>query len=169
MQNLWDTIFRTNKEEESLSAFLQRIAVFSHLKRRDFNYLKTLLHTRNYEPGEIVFEQGDPGSGMYVIRSGYVTLFTRDQYNRREDLSVLGPGDFFGETTIATPAARVISASCNENCELVGLFRSDLLAITERHPEIANRILLGLTSVISERLQSAILELRKQQTTNGAS
>ncbi|MFA5701570.1 MAG: cyclic nucleotide-binding domain-containing protein [Desulfuromonas sp.] len=167
MQNLWNRVFRLNKEEESLSAFLQRIAVFSHLKKRDFNYIKTLLHTRNYEAGEIIFEQGDPGSGMYIIRSGHVTLFTRDQYNRREDLSVLGPGDFFGETTIATPAPRVISASCSENCELAGLFRSDLFAVAERHPEIATRILLGLTSVISERLQNAILELRRQ-TTNGA-
>ena len=98
---------------------------------------------------------------MYIIRTGHVTLFTRDQHNRREDLSILGPGDIFGETTIATPAARVISASCNESSELVGLFRSDLIAVAERHPETANRILLGLTSVISERLQNATLELRR--------
>jgi CRP-like cAMP-binding protein len=161
MQNLWDRILRSHKEEETLAAFLQRIPVFSHLKKRDFDYIKTLIHIRTYDPGEIIFEQGDPGSGMYIIRSGHVTLFTRDPRNRREDLSVLGPGDFFGETTIATPAPRVISAACNENCELIGLFRSDLFAVAERRPEIANRILLGLTSVISERLQSAILELRK--------
>jgi CRP-like cAMP-binding protein len=161
MHNLWDRILRSSKEEESLSSFLQRIPVFSHLNSKDLNYIETLIHTRTYDPGEIIFEQGDPGSGMYVIRTGHVTLFTRDARNRREDLSVLGPGDFFGETTIATPAARVTSASCNENCELLGLFRSDLFAVAERRPEIANRILLGLTSVISERLQNAILELRK--------
>ncbi|MDY0292148.1 MAG: cyclic nucleotide-binding domain-containing protein [Desulfuromonadaceae bacterium] len=161
MHNLWDRILRSNKEEESLSTFLQRIPVFSHLNRKDFQYIKTLIHTRAYSPGEIIFEQGDPGSGMYIIRSGHVTLFTRDAHNKREDLSVLGPEDFFGETTIATPTARVISASCNEKCELLGLFRSDLFAVAERRPEIANRILLGLTSVISERLQNAILELRK--------
>ncbi|MFO7830672.1 MAG: cyclic nucleotide-binding domain-containing protein [Desulfuromonadaceae bacterium] len=161
MHNLWDRILRSNKEEESLSSFLQRIPVFSHLNNKDLRYIKTLIHTRTYDPGEIIFEQGDPGSGMYIIRSGHVTLFTRDVHNKREDLSILGPGDFFGETTIATPAARVTSASCNENCELLGLFRSDLFAVAERRPEIANRILLGLTSVISERLQNAIFELRK--------
>ena len=55
----------------------------------------------------------------------------------------------------------MVSAATLENAELIGLFRSDLLATADTHPDIANRILLGLTMVISERLQAATLELRR--------
>ena len=58
MQVLWERVFRSSKEEESISAFLQRIPVFSHLKRRDLRYIKELIHIRTYDPGEIIFETG---------------------------------------------------------------------------------------------------------------
>ncbi|SDD77900.1 cyclic nucleotide-binding domain-containing protein [Desulfuromonas thiophila] len=161
MRPQWSALFRTKPEEESLALFLARVPVFSALKKRDLPYLERLIHLRRYQSEETVYEQGDPGSGMYIIRSGRVSLFTRDARNRKEELTVLGPGDFFGETTLAAPAARMVSAATLENAELIGLFRSDLLATADTHPDIANRILLGLTMVISERLQAATLELRR--------
>ncbi|MBN2646072.1 MAG: cyclic nucleotide-binding domain-containing protein [Desulfuromonadaceae bacterium] len=161
MPQPWSRIFRHKSEEETLGGFLAKVPIFSSLKNRDLAYLEKLVHVRTYHPQEIVYEQGDPGSGLYIIRSGRVSLFTRDAQDRKEELILLGPGDFFGETTLAAPAARMVSASALENCELIGLFRSDLLATADKHPEIANRILLGLTMVVSERLQAATLELRR--------
>jgi len=46
---------------------------------------------------------------------------------------------------------------------LVGLFRADILELTERKPSISSSILLGLTRVVSERLQAASLEVRRLQ------
>ena len=47
--------------------------------------------------------------------------------------------------------------------ELVGLFRADVLELIERRPSVSSSILLGLTRVVSERLQAASLEIRRLQ------
>jgi len=92
-----------------------------------------------------------------------VKIFARDQNGMEEELARLGPGDFFGETTLTAPAPRTASARTLENTQLVGLFRADILELAERKPAISSSIFLGLTRVVSERLQAASLELRRLQ------
>lgn len=160
---LWSNIFRKKPEEESIAFFLGTVPVFSELDGRELTYLESLVHTRRYAPKEIIFEEGDMGSGMYVVRTGKVEIFLRDAEERETHLALLGPGDFFGETTLTTPAPRSASARALESAELLGLFRADLLETVERHPRTASRILLGLTRIISERLQLAGQEIRRLQ------
>ena len=161
MNPLWSNIFRKTPSEESLAWFLGQVLIFSSLKGRDLVFLEEIVHVRRYDARETVFEEGDPGSGMYVIRSGKVQIFTRNAQGTEENLALLGPGDFFGETTLTAPATRSASARTSETAELIGLFRADLLDAAQKYPVMANRILMGLTRVISERLQSAAQEIRR--------
>lgn len=158
---LWDNIFRRKTDEESIARFLRSVPVFAELKERDFVFLESLVHLRRYTPQEIVFAEGDPGSGMYVIRCGRVQIFTLGGEEQEEELASLGGGDFFGETTLTAPATRTASARALETTELIGLFRADLLELAQKQPALANRILLGLTRVVSERLQAAAHEVRR--------
>ena len=64
---------------------------------------------------------------------------------------------------LTAPAKRSASARTLEASELVGLFRSDLLEALEENPRAASNLLLGLTRVMSERLQAAGLEIRRLQ------
>jgi CRP/FNR family cyclic AMP-dependent transcriptional regulator len=157
---LWGNIFRKKSEEESLAGFLGTVPVFSELKGRDLTFLEALVHVRRYSPQEIVFEEGDPGSGIYIIRTGRIRIFSRNVEGSEEDLAVLGPGDFFGETTLSAPTTRSASARTLESSELIGLFRADLLETIQKNPVIASKLLMGLTRVVSERLQAAAQEIR---------
>jgi CRP-like cAMP-binding protein len=157
---LWSNIFRKKTEDESLAYFLGTVPFFTDLKVRDLAFLESLVHIRRYDSHEIVFEEGDPGSGMYIVRSGRVRIFTRNADGREEELALLGSGDFFGETTLTAPAKRTASARTLDNTELIGLFRADLLKTAQKNPKIANKILLGLTRIVSERLQAAGQEIR---------
>lgn len=166
MNLLWSNIFRKKAEEESLSSFLGTVPVFADLGKKERDHLEALVHVRRYTAGEVVFEEGDTGSGMYVIRSGRVQIFYRHLDGREEELAQLGPGDFFGETTLMADASRTASARAQEGSELLGLFRSDLLETAQRHPTIACKLLLGLTRIVSERLQVAGRELRRLRATS---
>ncbi len=157
---LWGNIFRRKAEEESLAGFLGTVQVFSELKGRELGFLETLVHVRRYSPQETIFEEGDPGSGIYVIRTGRVRISSHNPEGPDEDLALLGPGDFFGETTLSAPTTRSASARAVETSELVGLFRADLLETLQKHPVIASKLLMGLTRVVSERLQAAAKEIR---------
>ena len=163
MDPLWTNIFHKKLDEESLAHFLKHLSIFSELSPRSLATLENIVHMRSYKTNETVFEENDPGSGMYMIRSGMVKIFARDQNGVEEELARLGPGDFFGETTLTAPAPRTASARTLENTQLVGLFRADILELAERKPAISSSIFLGLTRVVSERLQAASLEIRRLQ------
>jgi CRP-like cAMP-binding protein len=97
---------------------------------------------------------------MYMIRSGGVSILAKNQQGTDDELALLGPGDFFGETTLTAPAPRSATARTTEQTELIGLFRADLLELVERQPTLTSRILIGLTRIVSERLQTASQEIR---------
>lgn len=163
MDPLWTNIFHKKLDEESLAYFLKHLPIFSELSPRSLAILEDIVHVRNYKANETVFEESDPGSGMYMIRSGVVKIYVKDQNGEEDELARLIPGGFFGETTLTAPAPRTASARTLEKTELVGLFRADILELAERHPAISNSIFLGLTRVVSERLQAASLEIRRLQ------
>ena len=160
MDPLWNNIFRKRHDEDSLANFLNNLPMFSELNGRELAVLEKIVHLRNYDPFETVFEENDPGTGMYMIRSGTVNIFIKTPQGDEEELATLGPGDFFGETTLTAPAPRSASARTTEKTELVGLFRADLLDLVERQPTLTSRVLIGLTRIVSERLQTASMEIR---------
>ncbi|MBN2427923.1 MAG: cyclic nucleotide-binding domain-containing protein [Deltaproteobacteria bacterium] len=160
MHPMWSNIFRKNPAEESLAAFLGTVPVFCEASKKDLILLETLVHVRHYRSQETIFEEGDPGSGMFIIRSGRVSIFDRQTDHGEEELALLGPGDFFGETTLTAAIPRIASARTLEPTELVSFFRSDLQEIAQKKPMSANRILIGLAKVVSERLVAVSRELR---------
>jgi CRP-like cAMP-binding protein len=161
MDPLWNNIFRKKLDEESLAFFLKHLPIFSELSPRALSSLENIVHVRNYKAHETIFEVGDPGSGMYMIRSGSVQIYAADPNGVEEELARLTQGDFFGETTLTAPAPRSASARTLETTELVGLFRADIIELAERNPSVSSSILLGLTRVVSERLQAASHEIRR--------
>jgi len=163
MSPLWSKIFRKKPEEESLASFLATLPLFSELTERELERLEALVHVREYDANETVFGEGDPGSGLYIVRQGRVRISSHNGNAREMVLADLSVGDFFGETTLASPAMRVASARTLEKAQLVGLFRADLLETVQKYPGMANKILLGLTRVMSERLHAAGQELMRLQ------
>lgn len=165
MNPFWSNIFRAGGYEDTLAYFLGTVAIFSKLKKRELAFLETIVHVRNYKADEIIFAEGDIGSGMYAIRSGLVKIYSRDENGNELEQAQLEPGDFFGEVALTASRPRIASARALEPTVLVGLFRSDMLEAVRKHPAVSSKILLGLARVISDRLhQNNLLlnELKRQ-------
>ncbi len=152
MNPLWINIFHKKLEEESIAYFLGSVSIFADLDKRSRIQLESLMHLRTYSAGEVIFEAGDPGSGMYIIRSGTVQIYNRSVKNREIILAQLGLKEFFGETTLAAPSKRTASARASEPTVLIGLFRADINELAKRNPSVAYKIILSLSRVVSERL-----------------
>ena len=166
MNPFWNNIFRGAGYEASLAYFLGTVPIFSELKKRELSFLETIVHERRYKKDELVFAEGDIGSGMYAIRSGQVRIYTSDEHGAETDQAMLEPGDFFGEVALTATRPRIASAVCTESTVLVGLFRSDMLDAVRKSPSLSAKILLGLTRVVSDRLHQSnllVLELQRQQ------
>ncbi len=163
MDSFWGNIFKTRKKEkESIISILKKIPIFEGLSNRDLNFIEPQLHPREFRADEIIFHQGDPGVGMYIIEEGTVKIVF-EPTNRV--LAELGPGEFFGELALLDESPRSAAAIAKTYCKVWGMFQSDLFSIIERNPRLGVKITLRLAQVIGERLKRSnvqVQELQKQ-------
>jgi NTE family protein len=85
-------------------------------------------------PGTIVFEIGDPGDALYVVRSGLIDVRTG---GREESLGTLGPGEVFGEQSLLTGRPRSATAVAQTEVTLGRLDHADFVSLVASDPEFA--------------------------------
>jgi CRP/FNR family transcriptional regulator, cyclic AMP receptor protein len=140
---------------------LSKVNVFSRLSWQEIKIIENAIHIRNYAPGEPIFKQGDPGSGMYIIIEGSVGIFLDIPNQSPKQLSKLGDGDFFGEIALLDESPRTAAATSLENSTIIGFYRPDLMNILRTKPALGAKVLLALSEVLAVRLRSTNGELVK--------
>ncbi len=107
---------------------------------------------RSYEPGEIIFDEGDGGIDLYVIQSGAVQI-TRSTASGQELVADLGAGDFFGEMSVVLGESRTARAVAVGSTELVAVDGETLEAMCIERPEIGIRMIqrLAVRLIAAER------------------
>ena len=99
------------------------------------------------EVGQVLALQGDPGSGMFVILDGTVSV------ELRGGAVELGPGDFFGELTLLAPGGtRMARVRASSAVRCLGIPRDDAIALIETEPSVA----LTMLKEIARRFASAV-------------
>lgn len=151
---IWENIFRSKKSELSETAFaLHNVPIFSTLSKRELREIEKIVHHREYQPGEIIFNQGDPGLGMYIIIKGQVQIVNNQDPDNITVYSELSDGDFFGDLALVDDSDRSATALSSIETRLIAFFRPEMLDILTRFPAIGNKLLMGLASVIAQRLR----------------
>jgi len=157
---IWGNIFRYGPRRESLAEILQSVPLFHELTTKELKVLEGLVHIRNYQPGETVFAEEEPGAGMYIIRNGRVDIVLRQQSEQPLLLAELEEGDFFGEMALLGDTARSATAKSRDHAELIGFFHPDLQEVMSLHPGMGAKITFGLAKVLSDRLRYTNSQLR---------
>lgn len=98
---------------------------------------------RPFAQGDILFREGDPSTHAFLLHRGRVRLLKRVRLVERS-LSVLRPGDLFGETAIVDGSVRMSTAVALSDGIVLPFERRGLRTIVERHPQLAERILAQL-------------------------
>ncbi len=94
--------------------------------------------------GKAVFHEGDLGDRLYLIDSGSVKLGRRSPDGRENLLSVLGPGEMFGELSLFDPGPRTATATAVNDALLLELSHDKLIMYLERYPAVAKHLLEAL-------------------------
>ncbi len=158
----WNNIFEKNgRHQIDLDFVLKKVPFFSQLKKSELLEFKRILHHRYFKKGEIIFYEGEPGVGMYVIENGKIGIYKNFDDNSREELALLRSGEFFGEMALLDESARSAAAVALENTSVLGLFRPDLFNLINRKPKLGNKILLKLAQMLAERLRLSNDELQE--------
>lgn len=99
------------------------------------------------EAGQVLALQGDPGSGMFVILDGSVTV------EWRGGSVELGPGDFFGELTLLAPGGtRIARVRASSHVTALAIPREAAIELVESEPSVA----LAMLKEIARRFASAL-------------
>ena len=97
------------------------------------------------EPGQILALPGDPGSGMYVVLDGTVSVEMRGGWHTE-----LGRGNFFGEIALLVPeSGRVARVRAATHVRCLSLPRDDFMVLVESEPSFALKMLHELARRLS--------------------
>ena len=88
------------KEKGSRAAFLAKAPIFAELTETELVYLAQRAVPRRFASGELIFSEGDPCPGLYVIESGFVKIFKSAPSGREQVLAIDGPGHSIAELPV---------------------------------------------------------------------
>ncbi|WP_304518597.1 MULTISPECIES: Crp/Fnr family transcriptional regulator [unclassified Actinotalea] len=108
--------------------------------------------------GHAVFHEGEPGDRLYVIGTGKVKLGRRSNDGRENLLSILGPGEMFGELSLFDPGPRTATATAVADATLYELSHAELITWLERYPAVAKHLLEALARRL-RRTNEALADL----------
>jgi CRP-like cAMP-binding protein len=98
------------------------------------------------EPGQVLVLPGDPGSGMYVVLDGAVSVEMRGGWHTE-----LGQGNFFGEIALLVPSSgRVARVRAATSARCLSIPREDFLVLVESEPALALKMLRELARRLSD-------------------
>jgi CRP/FNR family transcriptional regulator/CRP/FNR family cyclic AMP-dependent transcriptional regulator len=129
------------------------------LPREELGPLLALTRRRRYRRGDVLFHQGDPGHGLYLVIAGHLKVVLLRETGEELILSILGPGDVVGEMALLDSAPRSATVVALEAVETATLSRGDFLGLLRRSPETVQGLLAVLAQTI-RRLDAEVGDLR---------
>ncbi len=161
VDGFWGNIFKEvrKKETSDLSA-LRAVPILDGLSWDELREFERIVHRRHFKSDEIVFWEGEPGVGMYIIQEGAVKIYKTLPDGNDKQLAVLKNGDFFGELALLDESPRSASAVAMETSQILGLFRPEFFDILERKPKLGLKVTTKLAQMIGNRLRITNNELQ---------
>jgi CRP-like cAMP-binding protein len=137
---------------------LGRVPVFSTLVKSDLERIAQLAVPRRFEPGHVVFREGDASDTCYIVREGHARAIHEHGDGRTITLATFGPGDIFGELAMFEDELRSATVEAVEPTAVVAVLGPDMRRLMIEHPEISTRLVIAL----GRRLREANERLSRQ-------
>lgn len=133
------------------ASFFKKFPLFADLDDREITAIAAVAKTRRYAKDDVIFHADESGDVFCLIREGQVKVTMISPEGKEIILSILGPGEFFGEMALLDDEPRSATVVATENLDLVTIWRSDFLQILAENFSITRKVL----AEISRRLRSA--------------
>jgi CRP-like cAMP-binding protein len=128
---------------------VRRAPLFTALDEAAAVSLRASMDSVKIAKGSILFKEGDDGEHLYVIVDGKLKLGTSSGDGRENLLSILGPGEMFGELSLFDPGPRTSTATAVTDAKLLSLSHEKVIPWLKQNPEVS----LQLLTRLSQRLR----------------
>jgi CRP-like cAMP-binding protein len=129
---------------------LAAIPLFDGLPDEQMKALARICLLRTYRKGQMIFAEGDEGSGFYIVQSGRIRIFKLSPESGKEQIfQIFGPGESFGEVAVFIGQGFPAFAEAEASSVLLFFPRQEFVALIRQDPSLA----LNMLAVLSRRLQ----------------
>jgi CRP/FNR family cyclic AMP-dependent transcriptional regulator len=125
--------------------------LFSLLDEEERDALESKLLRRQYEAGKVLFNKGDQGDTLFIVRRGNVEIYLKETTGEKIILAECSRGDIFGELALFDEGPRSAFAVTTEETELYLLSRETLTTFLHNKPAAAMDIL----AMMARRLRAS--------------
>lgn len=123
----------------------KRSVIFATLNDQEADELMRLACVVRHPARHTVFQVGEVGDHLLILLHGRVKVSLVSPDGKEITLSILEPGDIFGEMALLDGEPRSASVSTMEDCAFLVLWRRDFLPFLERYPSVALKLLAALS------------------------
>ena len=134
-------------EEEAV----RKAPLFTALDEASAATLRASMTGVKLSRGQVLFKEGDEGDRLFVVVDGKLKLGTTSNDGRENLLSILGPGDMFGELSLFDPGPRTATATAVVDSKLLALANDQVIGWVKEHPQVS----LQLLGRLAQRLRKA--------------
>jgi CRP-like cAMP-binding protein len=143
---------------EDTVALLARVPTFETLGPEELAHVAEVAVPRRYDPGQVVFREGDASDTCYVVRAGHARAIREHADGRTITLANFGPGDIFGELAMFEDERRSATIEALDGLETIAILGADMRRLMREHSDIAVKLVVSL----GRRLRAANERLASQ-------
>lgn len=137
---------------------LRQVTLFAGLSDSAMTALVSRVRVRTYRRGEILFNKDDPGTSLFLVKTGRIKISVFSSEGKEAVFTVHAPGDVFGELALLDGAPRSATATALDQSRLLMLDRTSFVAYLREQPD-ASLILLSDLAARVRRLTSQVEDL----------
>jgi CRP/FNR family transcriptional regulator, cyclic AMP receptor protein len=138
----------TDKQKQVLG----KVPLFSGLDANEIEFIAGRVVPRKYSSGQVVFNEGEPCTGLYVVASGHVRIFKTSVNGREQVLSVDGAGSSIAELPVFDGGNYPASVAAVDETLLLFVSKQDFQELCLTHPQVALKVL----RVVGARLRRLV-------------
>jgi CRP/FNR family transcriptional regulator len=137
---------------EKTEFVLRKTPLFANLTDQEMNSLAARVSKKQFRQGTILFGEGEPCAGLFLVVSGKIRIFKLSPSGREQVLSIEAPGSSFAELPVFDGGNYPASASALEDTEVLFISRKDFQNFCREHPDVALKVL----AVVGSRLRRLV-------------
>ncbi len=138
---------------------LQHFVLLTEFADAELAKVLELCHEENHGNGTKLFEEGDSAKKLYLVLEGKLLLEKKVQLgrsgsSRKATISIQGPGQAVGWSSLVAPHIYTMSGVCIEPAKMLVIDGDDMRNLMARDPEIGRKLMNALAILGKKRMEA---------------
>lgn len=126
---------------QEIQSFFSETPLFQDLEDRQRNALAHIAVLQTYSKGDVLFWEGDEGTGFFIVKSGKIKVFKLGADGKEQILHFFDQGDHFAEVPAFDGGRFPASAAAISPATVIFIPRAPFLSVLQQHPTLAIALL----------------------------